>query len=184
MILKEHVWIFKNELSNYFCKDIVKLGNQTKKHLGIYSGKNGKRNSKKVRNSHVCFLNDWWIKRWFDNYFFIANKNAEWNFQFDRYEAFQFTQYKINQHYSWHPDSFVNKDIVRKLSGIILLSDPQDYKGGEIEFRTPGNKIIKMGKQPKGTILIFPSFVYHRVKPVTSGKRYSLVIWACGENFK
>ena len=182
MILTEYVWRFEKELPNKFCNDVVELGNQKNKRIGYVDG--NKIPNKKVRNSNICFLDDLWIKKWFNELFHIANKNAGWNFQFNKYESFQFTEYKIKQHYSWHPDSYVNKDIIRKLSGIILLSNPDDYEGGEIEFRLPNNKIIKMGKQPKGTMLIFPSFVYHRVKPITRGQRYSLVIWACGENFR
>jgi PKHD-type hydroxylase len=70
------------------------------------------------------------------------------------------------------------------LSGIITLSDPKDYTGGELEIKTSENKIIKIGKQPRGTMMVFPSFLQHRVKPVTSGTRHTLVMWARGENFK
>ena len=66
----------------------------------------------------------------------------------------------------------------------MILSDPKDYVGGEIEFKTSEGKIIKIEKPSRGTVIIFPSFLYHRVKPVKSGTRYSLVVWACGENFK
>ena len=37
---------------------------------------------------------------------------------------------------------------------------------------------------PKGSIVVFPSHVWHRVKPVTSGTRYSLVVWSIGDPFK
>ena len=182
MILKEYIWIFNDELGDFFCNDVIKLGNQTKKHLGYID--DDVIPNKKTRNSNVCFLSDKWMQGWFDGLFHVANKNAGWNFQFDRYEAFQFTEYKKNQHYGWHPDSFVNDKIIRKLSGIMVLSDPNDYVGGEIEFRTPKGEIIRIEKPPRGTVIIFPSFVYHRVKPVKSGTRYSLVVWANGENFK
>jgi PKHD-type hydroxylase len=184
MLLKEHVWIFENQVGDYFCGDVIKLGNQKRKHFGYIS--DNQVPDKRLRNSNVCFLNDPWIKKWFDQLFYTANLNAGWNFQFDRYESFQFTEYKKTQHYGWHPDSSFAKpnELTRKLSGIILLSDPNDYVGGEIEFRTYKGDIIKIGKKPKGTVIIFPSFVYHRVKPVKSGTRYSLVIWARGENFK
>jgi|TARA_E500000318_G_scaffold68824_1_gene63697 PKHD-type hydroxylase len=183
MRLKEYIWIFENELGDFFCKDVIKLGNETKKHFAyINDGKTIP--DKKIRNSNVCFLSDMWIQKWFDVLFHTANKNAGWNFQFDRYESFQFTEYKKTQHYGWHPDSFLHDKIIRKLSAIIVLSDPKDYVGGEIEFKTSEGKIIKIKKPLKGTIIIFPSFVYHRVKPVKSGTRYSLVVWACGENFK
>ena len=37
---------------------------------------------------------------------------------------------------------------------------------------------------PKGSIVVFPSFIWHRVKPITKGTRYSLVMWNCGYPFK
>ena len=36
----------------------------------------------------------------------------------------------------------------------------------------------------KGTVIVFPSFVWHRVKPVLSGTRYSLVCWSLGQPWK
>jgi PKHD-type hydroxylase len=36
----------------------------------------------------------------------------------------------------------------------------------------------------RGSIVVFPSHVWHRVKPVTKGIRYSLVIWNLGYPFK
>jgi PKHD-type hydroxylase len=182
MVLKEHCWVFEKEFNNYFCDDVIKLGNQTNKKTGLID--NNIIPSKKIRDSNICFFNDFWIQQWFDNYFHIANKNAGWNFQFNSYESFQFTEYKKNQHYGWHVDGFVHESNIRKLSGIILLSDPEDYVGGEIKFMTGKDRYINLGKKPKGTIIIFPSFVYHKVNPVKNGTRYSLVIWANGENSK
>ena len=46
------------------------------------------------------------------------------------------------------------------------------------------NKFIKFNNVPKGSVIVFPSFVEHRVKPVTRGKRYSLVIWSLGRSFR
>ena len=37
---------------------------------------------------------------------------------------------------------------------------------------------------PKGSIIVFPSFVWHRVCPVKSGERNSLVIWNLGYPFQ
>ena len=183
MRLKEYIWVFENELGDFFCKDVIKLGTETTKHFAYINDGNNIPN-KKIRDSKVCFLSDYWIKEWFDKYFHTANKNAGWNFQFNKYENFQFTEYKKNQHYGWHPDSFLDEKSVRKLSAIITLSDPKDYIGGEIEFCVEKKNYIKIGRPPKGSIIIFPSFIYHRVKPVKEGKRYSLVVWAHGDNFK
>ena len=70
------------------------------------------------------------------------------------------------------------------------LSDPKDYEGGEFEFKMQDDKngdgYNKICDEiiPKGSIVVFPSFIYHRVKPVTKGNRYSLVVWNCGKLWK
>ena len=74
------------------------------------------------------------------------------------------------------------------------LTDGSEYKGGELEFdfRNYDPHIRYESKHriqckeilPKGSIIFFPSFVWHRVKPVTSGTRYSLVVWHLGRPFR
>ena len=75
------------------------------------------------------------------------------------------------------------------------LTDGSEYQGGELEFdfrnydppiENKINKNIIQAKEilPKGSIIVFPSFVWHRVKPVTQGVRYSLVMWNLGYPFK
>ena len=78
---------------------------------------------------------------------------------------------------------------LRKLSVTINLSDETEYEGGDLEFdsSTPEkikNIITPNNGKSKGTVVVFPSFVWHRVKPVTKGTKYSLVIWCCGKPFK
>ena len=80
---------------------------------------------------------------------------------------------------------------IRKLSVTVTLSDPKDYKGGELEFdfrnQDPDKKPnIKKCIEilPKGSLVVFPSFVWHRVCPVKKGERKSLVIWNLGWPFK
>ena len=71
-----------------------------------------------------------------------------------------------------------------------MLSDPKDFEGGDLEFydySPPGkkNKILKTNDiKQKGTIITFPSFIIHRVLPVTKGTRYSLVVWHTGPQLK
>ena len=201
MNLKNKWWAFPSELSNKFCEDVIKLGNSLRQDKGLV-GMNDSGKSKKnydIRNSDVCFFNDLWVFRIIQNYVNIANKSAGWNFDWDYCEDFQFTKYKKNQHYGWHCDSAgvyineVNKNYngkTRKLSVIVSLSDPKDYKGGRLEFQfREGHKdftkkIVCEDILPKGSILVFPSFIYHRVTPVTQGTRYSLVNWILGAPFK
>ena len=80
------------------------------------------------------------------------------------------------------------KDKIRKLSVTVSLTDPKEYKGGELEFdfRNQDKSNIRTCTEilPKGSLVVFPSFVWHRVKPVTKGVRHSLVIWNLGYPFR
>ena len=73
----------------------------------------------------------------------------------------------------------------RKLSMVIQLSDPKDYEGGILEIHAnehyppPPDELKR-----RGTIVVFPSFLRHRVIPVTKGVRYSLVAWIEGPHFR
>ena len=71
------------------------------------------------------------------------------------------------------------------------LSDPKDYVGGELEFdyrnKNPKEKtsLVKCTEiAPRGSVVVFPSFLWHRVCPVKRGTRYSLVMWNLGLPFK
>lgn len=98
----------------------------------------------------------------------------------------QFTEYRATNkgHYDWHQDVWIEspRPYARKLSVVVQLSDPADYKGGEFEFfglQHPGEQFTG-----RGSILIFPSFLQHRVLPVTDGLRRSLVTWVEGPNWR
>ena len=86
-----------------------------------------------------------------------------------------------NGHYDWHIDCDSSTSF-RKISMSIQLSDPNDYEGGELQLFT--KKTITTLPKDKGTIIFFPSFLLHRVTPVTKGKRISLVAWITGPQFK
>ena len=145
-------------------------------------------------------MNDRWIYDQIQPYIHEANKLAGWNFDWDYSESCQFTKYNKKQFYDWHQDSFEQpydspndlnfNNKIRKLSVTCSLSDQNEYKGGELEFDFRNNEkskpVRKICKEilPKGSIVVFPSFVWHRVRPVTKGTRYSLVIWNLGYPFK
>jgi PKHD-type hydroxylase len=84
--------------------------------------------------------------------------------------------------FDWHNDyAYMAPDRVRKLTLILQLSEPEDYEGGQLEVFT--SEVVALPKQ-RGAILAFPSFLYHRVTPVTRGRRRSLVVWASGPPFR
>ena len=83
------------------------------------------------------------------------------------------------------------KGKIRKLSVTVSLSDEKDYSGGELEFDFRQQSPDKRNQTreckeilPKGSLVVFPSFVWHRVKPVKKGVRYSLVVWNLGYPFQ
>jgi len=101
----------------------------------------------------------------------------------------QHTEYQVGEHYnSWHTDTHLHADSnasQRKLSISIQLSDPNDYEGGDLEFCDGNLSCIPREKlRGKGTVIIFPSFVTHRVTPVTKGVRHSLVSWCEGSAWR
>ena len=214
MILSNNYFYYDKVIPEKFCDDIVKTGKQFyESKLGVTGDIGSKypdiENNKKVvnklvkvRHSTVRWLQENWIYRALFPIINEANKLANWNFQWDYAEQAQFTEYGINQHYDWHCDAWAEpygedqKDKtlvgkVRKLSVTVSLSNPYEYEGGELEFdfrNTKPNKKTNFRScteiKEKGSLVVFPSFVWHRVKPVTKGIRHSLVIWVLGESFK
>ena len=111
----------------------------------------------------------------------VVNKKV-YKFDLDdiEVERFQFIEYTEGSHYDWHMDIGTGLPSRRKLSVVIQLSDPNDYTGGNLELiGSEENPDIK----EQGTAIAFPSFEYHRVTPLKTGKRYAIVFWMHGKPF-
>lgn len=143
----------------------------------------GEELNKEIRDTEVVFIQysqefDWLFKRINDC---VADCNSHiYNFDLSGiFEGIQLTKYGKGQFYKWHADNGSGNYSVRKLSVVIQLSHPEDYKGGELVF-------FDNGSAPKdmGTMTIFPSYMYHKVNAVKSGTRYSLVCWVSGPCFR
>jgi PKHD-type hydroxylase len=125
-----------------------------------------------------------WIYDRILSYINIANKEYMFNLSLI-VDDIQFSVYKShdNGNYSWHDDIIIeNTNTMRKISISVQLSDSNEYEGGDLEIIRGGYNFIAPKKI--GTIIIFPSFLVHRVKTVTKGKRISLVLWIDGPAFK
>lgn len=112
--------------------------------------------------------------------------NGEY-YNFDLYgfwEHMQFTIYdgSSNGHYEWHIDAGIEDECPRKMSLVLQLSDPSEYEGGELQIMTSKTPVSVDKK--KGLVVAFPSYQLHRVTPVTSGVRKTLVVWVTGPSFK
>lgn len=155
-----------------------------------------------IRDSDVSWLNEQWIYDLVWPFLTEANESAGWKYDIDFAEDFQFTIYNEKGFYGWHVDSNTdhqaaytedckNKNYIgkiRKLSMTINLSNETDYEGGNLKFDLgphQKDRFIECEEiRPKGSIIVFPSSVYHQVTPVTRGIRRSLVMWALGRPFR
>ena len=209
MNLTNYYWYFKSAIPERICDDIVKYGHQMQDQMAVTGGYgnakklNAKQTKdlKKKRNSDIVWMNDRWVYKEIQPYVHQANASAGWNFNWDFSESCQFTKYKKGQYYDWHCDSWDrpyhkpeepnSHGKQRKLSVTLSLSDDKEYSGGELEFdyrnHDPDKKAnthVLKEIRSKGSLVVFPSDVWHRVKPVKSGIRHSLVIWNLGWPFK
>lgn len=97
-------------------------------------------------------------------------------------EPLQLAQYGIGDFFDWHLDFGIGESSTRKLSLSIQLSEPEEYEGGDLEFRI-NNKVVK-APRTAGTAIIFPSFIMHRVTEITKGHRHSIVGWVSGPHYR
>ena len=197
MFVKNSQWYWAAELPDKVCDAIIEEGELATKETAKVAGKQVRED---IRKSDVSWIQPLWLRNLLWSYTMQANLEAGWNFKISRFETFQYTTYRApGGHYDWHIDNAFpykdgpNKGLIRKLSLTIQLSDPEDYEGGMFEQRilrkndegdlnaiTNSLESIK----PRGSLLVFPGFVYHRVMPVTKGTRHSLVAWAVGTPFE
>ena len=207
MNLQHYYWYFKSAVPERICDDIVRYGKSLQDKMATTGGfgdpktlsKKQIKDLKTKRDSNIVWMNDKWIYKEIYPFVHQANANAGWNFQWDFSESCQFTKYNKNQYYDWHCDSWEKpyengdtKGKIRKLSVTVSLSEGgKAYTGGELEFdfrnNDPDKKTnIRKCKEilPKGSLVVFPSFVWHRVCPVKKGSRYSLVVWNLGAPYK
>jgi PKHD-type hydroxylase len=118
----------------------------------------------------------------------VAEVNRQY-FHFDLtgfYEPMQLGVYTgdTGGHYGWHTDSSSqDSGVPRKLSMVLLLSEPSEFEGGEFQVKTTSDEAQTL-ELKRGRAWFFPSYTLHRVTPVTKGVRRSLVLWVGGPPFK
>jgi len=167
-------------------QQIIEMG----ENLDLYNGQIGggeHTENLDYRRSKIGFIepneeNQWVFDR-LAHYALTANENM-WNFDLTDFgDDLQYTTYygENGGHYDWHTD--VGESVCnRKLSMVLQLSTEEEYEGGNVQLNV-GHGVLDFGKEI-GSLYIFPSFVLHRVTPVVSGVRRSLVAWITGPNLK
>jgi PKHD-type hydroxylase len=117
----------------------------------------------------------------------IANDEC---WQFDLHtapEMIQYTEYDAEElgHYDWHQDIGPGVPSLRKVSITVQLSEADEYEGGDLHIWLGGDMSNSdIGPRGAGNVVIFPSYMPHRVAPVTKGIRRSFVLWLGGEHYK
>ena len=125
----------------------------------------------------------WLYKKIVDKAVLINNK--VWNFDlFSADIPIQYVEYdeEYNGHYDWNLDIGNTHNSKRKLSISIQLSDDNEYQGGNLLFFNSTTQLKACRK--KGYMTLFPSYLLHKVNPVTRGKRKALVLWITGPAFR
>jgi len=140
----------------------------------------------------------------------MANTDSRWNHTIDYQENPQYTIYNAPKEkqggdfYTWHTDAgpmLYENGMHRKLSMTIQLSEPDDYEGGHFQWLEPHRQFDRLKQTDNtiniensiqtvpfsareiGSVIVFPSFLYHQVTPVLSGCRKSLVVWYVGNPY-
>ena len=142
-----------------------------------------------IRRAELSWLDDlpeasWVIDRMMR---LVAQANRE-AFGFDLTEfaeSPQVARYGAEReaHFDWHSDIGAGALAAkRKLTIVVQLSEPQDYENGTLELQADSS--IRQAPRDRGTAILFPSFVLHRVTPVTKGTRWSLTLWSHGPAFR
>lgn len=123
----------------------------------------------------------------------IEANDALWHFDLrSALECIQYTEYYAseNGHYDWHQDIGPGElPSRRKVSITIQLSDSNEYEGGELQLCTGSDgdgtfSHTRTCERGAGVGVLFPSYMMHRVSPVTKGTRKSLVLWVGGAHYR
>jgi len=179
-----HAWRSDTAFPLEIIEDLRIKMDSTEKDSGVALNHDGKLDQNSRRKSKIKFVRDNYIKSILYDFVLEANRKS---FGYDITQAcdIQYAEYHASEkgHYDWHQDwtPFLDIPFHRKLSVTVQMSDPSEYEGGKFEINAEG---LPDWIAEKGTILVFPSFLEHRVTPVTKGMRRSLVAWFEGPRWR
>lgn len=176
-------WVREKAIPEQLCDLIISESNSFEWEDGKVGGYMPDPNYKN-RDANVTWLeHNHWLEGILINNGLYANRECGWNFEVEASEKVQFTKYHINGYHDWHMDACLDEgnDFVRKITVVALLSDTTDFDGGQFMLQHKSDQIIPL---KKGSIICFPSFMWHSVTPITRGNRYTAVSWINGKMFK
>lgn len=142
--------------------------------------------NRELRDSSVMFLDPTDKTHWiYERIGTLACSSNAQRYRFDLngfLQPLQLTSYGTGEFFDWHMDFNAGEISHRKLSVTVQLSDEDAYEGGDLEFMI--NNRTESAPRRIGTVVVFPSFIHHRVTKVTSGTRNSVVGWLSGPPYR
>lgn len=189
----DYYW-FEKGFSNVEIRNVLRISKLYEFQEALTQNEIEFNNSQKEENS-VRKSNIKWMAPEADKtewiYYKLMQQAMEANFNLWKFDlshikdAIQYTEYSGEETggYDWHLDVGPHPLNHRKISITVQLSDPDDYEGGDLEIWAGGREPIKAPRQ-KGAVVMFPSYLMHRITPVTKGVRKSLVLWVGGTTFR
>lgn len=181
----QNFFVYKNFLNTSECAELIALKKEyTRKETKVLVDQKSTLDATFRRGNEVAFpleeKTHWIYKKLEET---VRKYNAyAYNFKLAGFtQNIRVLEYNVGDHYqACHQDFGRGKTSTRKLSVSVQLSDPSEYQGGTLEFF---NGEFVSAPLEQGSLVVFPSFVFHRVVPVTEGTRHSLVAWMNGPHF-
>ncbi len=180
-----HHYLFEPLFSEEQCDKIIDIGERLVSEDATITDKGNV--TKDTRNSKISWIQIGVETKWIYEWIWASVQNTNrWELDIRGfYETLQYTVYDSTNgtaKYDWHTDTGPNMNH-RKISLSLQLSGANEYSGGVFELER-GGMLNTPEHLKKGNAIMFPSLLRHRVLPVTSGIRKSLVVWIAGPHIK
>lgn len=188
MEIKNFIKIYDEVLPWNALSNLIRFANISKFEETQVGGGKDARVDFNVRRTYAISLsnlnNSFSVVHWFNLLHSYFDKNLKQykldanilDYGYQNIFDIEILKYENTGFYTWHVDHFAT--VPRTMSCILLLNN--DYEGGNLCFRNPdGSGEWEVEVKPNRMIIWPSNFLYpHTVKPVTKGKRYSVVAWA------
>ncbi len=180
--MRELFWLWPSGVSSDDVDRILSLGARQSSEPGTLFSTADELQG--LRSCGVRWLRDEWLIELLWPFIEEANTRG-FGVDVERRAEFQIVEYQATNrdHYGWHHDVHWNGQDSRdrKISITVQLSDSNAYSGGDFEFEEVNTNA---DFRAIGTVVAFPSYVRHRVQPVSAGTRLALVAWFHGPRWR
>lgn len=173
--------------------DIHQVESYVHKYCKFEKGKTGTAELGQVyaegsNNRDIAYITPTNESKWlYDKLFQLVDNVNKNNYKFDIDIVSDLIHYVIyptnGGHLDWHMDIGSYSVNRRKLAVVVTLSNQNEYTGGEFELHLGGSEPVRP-ELNRGDVIIFPTYLLHRVKPIIDGTRKVIVLWVGGRPFR